>query len=112
METLQNWESEYRKELEQALEARQAGNEGKARVCARRAAGIIAAEYLKRRGISSTGYSAYALLQTLKNIPDLPADIQETASHFLVSLNPDHTFPIQADLIGEARWLAEQLVEI
>ncbi|MGE5222397.1 MAG: hypothetical protein ACM3PY_08170 [Omnitrophica WOR_2 bacterium] len=112
IETLQNWESEYQKEIDHALESRQAGNEGKARVCARRAAGIIAAEYLKRRGIPATGYNAYELLQILQNIPDLPPDVKEIASHFLLRLKPDHTFPIHSDLVGEARWLAAQLVEI
>jgi hypothetical protein len=38
------------KEFELAERARANGNEGRARVCARRAAGIAAREYLTRKG--------------------------------------------------------------
>ena len=37
-------------EFERAASARRKGNEGQARVCARRAAGIAIREYLIRRG--------------------------------------------------------------
>ena len=40
-----DWQAEIQAELEKAQQARARGNEGQARVCARRAAGIAAREY-------------------------------------------------------------------
>ncbi len=46
-----------------ALAARGRGNEGQARVCARRAAGVAVREYFLRLGIPIVNPGAYDLLQ-------------------------------------------------
>lgn len=97
-------------ELEQAEAARSAGNPGKARVCARRAAGIIAGEYLRRSDSDAPGSSAYTRLRQLQNQPGLPANILTVTQHFLERVNTDYELPSEADLIAEARWLAEVLL--
>lgn len=89
-------------ELQQAHQARQQGNEGKARVCARRAAGTAAGIYLARRGITSQASSAYKNLETLKNLPDLPTQAYQFIEHLLLHVNEDFNLPADIDLIDEA----------
>ncbi len=102
----------FETELNRAETARAANNEGMARVCARRAAGMVANAYLLRRGLpSSPGSSAYDSLRYLVTLPALPDGVQSIAGHFLLRITPDHTLPVQADLIAEARWLARQLLD-
>lgn len=110
MKTSRDWKEKARAELHLAETARQAGNEGKARVCARRAAGHIAGEYLQRRGAPSRSTSAISRLQVLITLPDLEPQVRETAGHFLLRINPDHQLPVEVDLISEARWLAQSLL--
>jgi hypothetical protein len=105
-----SWQENFSEELRQAEVAREAGNEGMARVCARRAAGIAAGEYLRRHGLALSNPSAYARLKFLTQLPQTPPPVQEVINHFLQRINPDRSLPIQADLIAEARWLANELL--
>jgi quercetin dioxygenase-like cupin family protein len=98
-------------ELDHALSARAEGNEGKARVCARRAAGIAAGEYLKSNGYPDPGPSAYDRLKYLCEISRLPGEVNRVAAHFMIRVTPDHTLPLDIDLISEARWLVEKLLD-
>jgi hypothetical protein len=110
MDPLTKWQFRFEDELHQAELARAAGNEGRARVCARRAAGIVVGEYLHRRGLPSPGPSAYDRLMLISSLPDLSPALREIAQHFLVRVTTDYTLPIQADLIIEAHQLAEGLL--
>ncbi len=105
-----SWKAGFENELTQAQSAREAGNEGRARVCARRAAGIVIGEYLRRTGQPSPGTSALDRLRYLANLEDESDEIREIAGHFLVRIGADWNLPIQADLIADARWLAEALL--
>ncbi|HEY9528224.1 MAG TPA: hypothetical protein VIR02_14110, partial [Anaerolineales bacterium] len=67
-----DWQAQVNAEFEKAEQARANGNEGQARVCARRAAGIVIREYLTRQGIRPPSVSAYDLLNLLKEDPRLP----------------------------------------
>jgi len=49
---MNDWKDKLEIEFERAETARSSGNEGQARVCARRAAGIAIREYYARRGQS------------------------------------------------------------
>ncbi len=100
----------FQRELERAESARAAKNEGMARVCARRAAGLAVSAYFRQRGLSSLGPSAYDNLRRLAALPDVPEQVRQVAEHFLVRITPEHTLPVEADLIAEARWLAVQLL--
>lgn len=103
----EHWKTKFEAELKQAEAAREAGNEGMARVCARRAAGHVLTEYYTRRDLPFVGPSAYDHLKTLEELPDVPERVRQVARHFLVRITPEHTLPVEADLIAEARWLAE-----
>lgn len=104
------WKKRLNAELTRAEEVRAAGNEGMARVCARRAAGIAIAEYLERQAQPRLDDSAYDLLKFLSQMPDAPERVRAVAGHFLARANPDRSLSVQADLVAEARWLAAQLL--
>jgi len=91
--------------------ARLTGNEGKARVCARRAAGIAVRALFNASGETVKDPSAYAVLNHLCQLETTPRHIKETASRMLTRVAPDYTLPIQTDLIADARvliaWAAE-----
>lgn len=106
------WKKRLKAELTQAEEARSAGNEGMARVCARRAAGIAIAEYLERQGQPRPEDSAYELLKFLSQMPGTSEQLSAVAGHFLARANPDRSLSVQADLVAEARWLVAQLLGI
>lgn len=104
------WKQKTQNELDLALVARKAGNEGKARVCSRRAAGYIAGEYLRRIGVPADSSSAYTRLQILQARPELTPAAREIVAHLLQRSTPDFTLPIPVDLIAEARQLAFELL--
>lgn len=97
-------------EFDRAEQARAKGNEGQARVCARRAAGIAIREYFNHSETHAPAASAYDLLNLLKEDPQLPADLKQTAEHLTMRVTEEFKLPINADLIAEARKLCEWLI--
>ena len=102
--------TQLRKEFEKAQQARISKNEGQARVCARRAAGIAARDYLTRNGTQVPNMSAYDLLVLLKEDTNLSPDMQLIVDHLTVRVTEDFELPIDADLIAEARVLCDWLL--
>jgi len=98
------------KELERAEQARARGNEGQARVCARRAAGIAAREYFARRGETIRTPSAYDLLNLLIEDFSLSDELREIAMHLTLRVNEEFKLPTDIDLIVEAKKLCEGLL--
>ena len=96
-------------ELAQAETARASGYEGRARVNARRAAGMAVRAYLMARGeVVGTG-SAVNLLQALRDQPDTPDELRQVLEHLLLRVNQDFELPLSVDLIVETRWLVQSL---
>jgi len=91
----------YHDELNHAREARHNGLEGRARVCARRAAGTAFAVYFKDP-LSQSGKSAMDYLQMAKSDHRLPGEIQHAAERLTHQVNADHHLPDGFDLIGDA----------
>jgi hypothetical protein len=106
-----DWQAEINTEFEKAEQARARGNEGRARVCARRAAGIAAREYLARQGVRPPSVSAYDLLNLLKEDARLSANLQQIADHLTLRVTEEFKLPINADLIQEARTFCEELLK-
>ncbi len=113
-------------ELEQAEMARAGGNEGRARVCARRAAGIAAGVFLARHARlpghtagapdepsftdPASSPSAYTLLQRLAVQSDVDPVIRQAAVHLTMRVSQDFTLPQEVDLIAEAKMLCARLL--
>lgn len=105
------WQSEIQAEFEKAAQARQRGNEGQARVCARRAAGIAIREYLSRGGIRPPSTSAYDLLNSIKEDPLLPQDLKLLADHLTIRVTEEFKLPVDVDLVEEAKQFCDKLLK-
>ncbi|MEE3255477.1 MAG: hypothetical protein VX199_07240, partial [Chloroflexota bacterium] len=78
---ISNLPQEVKSELELAVAVRSTGNEGKARVHARRAAGWAIRSWYARQGCSKKGQSAFSYLQSVSNDSSVPGHIREAVSH-------------------------------
>ena len=110
MRGMSDWRTDFEMEITRAESARAKKNEGQARVCARRAAGIVLREYFARMGIPVRSPSAYDLLNLLAEQPLLPLDAKRAASSLTQRVDERFNLPTEADLIAEARKLCEALL--
>jgi len=105
-----DWQTEIKAEFDKAEQARARGNEGQARVCARRAAGVAIRQYLSRQGIRPPSVSAYDLLNLLKDDARLSPDLRRIADHLTLRVNEEFKLPVDADLVAEARKFCDELL--
>lgn len=104
-----DWQTQIQAEFERAERARARGNEGQARVCARRAAGIAAREYFARQGRAFRTPSAYDLLNLLAEDLHLSADLKRSAVYLTLRVDEEFKLPVDIDLIAEAGKLVNAL---
>jgi hypothetical protein len=107
---MNNSANEIQVEFERARRARTNGNEGQARVLARRAAGIAIRDYYTRNGLPLPSRSAHDLLNLIKEQTLLPPDLKLVADHLTLRVTEEFKLPIDADLIAEAQALCEWLL--
>ena len=107
---MSDWKAKIEAEFDRAQDARASGNEGQARVCARRAAGTAIREYYARRGQSVRTPSAYDLLQLLADEPHLSPELKQAAAYLTLRVNEEFKLPIDVDLLEEARKLCDGLL--
>lgn len=104
-------------ELAQAAKARAEGNEGRARVCARRAAGWAIEAYLLDQREPIPTANAFKLIQHFATFPGHTGQVNAVLHHLTVKLEKDSEdsdayYPVDGvDLVAEARWLAEELLQ-
>ena len=107
METI--FDIEIQKEFHNAQVARENGNEGRARVCARRAAGAALKIYFSRQDLPFNGLSAFELLQVFIKQPGIPSSAMQNAVNLTLSVSESFQLPVKVDLIYEAHCLCELL---
>jgi hypothetical protein len=105
-----DWLERFDLELANAERARGRANEGQARVCARRAAGIAAAEYYERRGLAPRTISALDVLQQLLNDTAVPDAAMPALRNLLLQVDEEFRLPPGVDLIADARSLRDHLL--
>ncbi len=104
-----NWKTQLNKEFKMAEDALNLNNQGKMRVCARRAAGISIREYLKERGIAPPSVSAYDLLKYLEEMGDTPPDLRQASAYLRLRVTEEFRLPIEIDLVAEAKKIVSSL---
>jgi hypothetical protein len=92
-------------EMKNAEQARSRGNEGMARVCARRAAGLVAQEFLLHQGVQLRKGSTFEALKLLVTFPGLPEPLHTAAAHLTTTVSPEFSLPEEFDLIADAHAL-------
>ena len=105
-----DWRAQIRVEFDKAEKARNRGNEGQARVCARRVAGIAAREYFARLGQPVRTPSSYDLLNLLVEERSLSDDLRQWARYLTLRVTEDFKLPVDVDLIVIARKLCDGLL--
>ncbi|MEX2160408.1 MAG: hypothetical protein WD751_00695 [Anaerolineales bacterium] len=105
-----DWRQRAREALETAEAARASGNEGMARVCARRAGGWAADANLKQGGADIGTPSLLEPMRQLQDQGGTSLRAKEILGHLLTvkkkdSLESDSYFPLDVDLVAEAREL-------
>jgi HEPN domain-containing protein len=103
---MSDWQSEYQKEIDAARAARQQNNEGQARVCARRAAGVVIREHYRQRGQPIRNPSAYDLLKMLTEDLSQPEAVRQSAAFLTLRVNEAFKLPVEIDLVKEAESIA------
>jgi hypothetical protein len=96
-------------ELEKALQARNIGNEGMARVLARRAAALAIRSYLAKQDFDQRGLSLNALIKDEEVRKGLPSSTYGALNRLTTRTGMDFQFPIDFDLLLDAQLVIEIL---
>jgi len=99
-----------RRELIDAEQARIDGNEGRARVCARRAAGWAVSFTRSLNEGREIEANAYEMLQWLAQQADTADAVRAAAARLTVRVSLDHTLPFPEDPLEDARMIVEALL--
>lgn len=96
------------REFEQARLARAGGLEGRARVCARRAAGFALREYLSDAP-SLANANVYQLLQAFQQLSQIPDSARKNAERLVMRVDEAYHLPSEIDLLVESQQLVETI---
>ncbi len=99
-------------ELGQAEKSRREGFEGRARVCARRAAGIAIRVFFTQRGIPEAALSTLDLIRAFKDLPGIPQEMRLSAEMLILRVDEAHQLPFEIDLIAVSRKLIDELDQL
>lgn len=98
----------FRKEYQTAQEAQAAGLEGRARVCARRAAGLLIQKYLEMQKINPIKMNSLDLIKHLQQTSDSP-ELVLLLGHYSEIVTSDHRLASEVDLVANLPILAKLL---
>jgi len=98
-----SFSAEVQLELDRAGEALAEKNEGKARVCCRRAAGAAIRQWVaKQPQPPAWGQMAITQLRTLAEETAVPAEVQHAAARLSTTVAKDHTLPFEDSPLEDA----------
>jgi len=95
------------REMERAGEARKEGNEGMARVCARRAAGAAVGHWMLTHPLARAGADAMSRLRAFSLAAAVPPDVRQAAERLCARVTGDFTAPFPVDPLADARSIAQ-----
>jgi hypothetical protein len=101
---------DVRAELEAAVRAREDGNEGMARVCARRAAGWAIGLVHGQFAEGEQPPNAYHLLQWFSSKEDAPEALRQAAKRLTTRITPAHTLPHPDDPLEDAQAIVQAML--
>jgi HEPN domain-containing protein len=90
-------------ELASAHKERGRGNEGRARVCARRAAGWAIGAHFARLTGAKPPRSVLSLLHWLHQRTDIDEEIRNAAMRLTIHVTPSHDLPFDEDPLVDAQ---------
>lgn len=100
------------KEMDLANSARTKGNEGMARVCARRAAGIAVRKFLVSKGYGPDYLNNFEILNDPSCRKLMPLEIIRSLDNLTMRVDENYNLPIEIDLIADAENVISKLTEV
>jgi hypothetical protein len=97
-------------ELDQADLLRAQGREGRARVCARRAAGWAVAVFRQQRSGVETHPNAYHQLRWVQKLEDMPIELRKAADRLTTHVTLSHELPHREDPLKDAEIIVRALL--
>lgn len=104
------WPAPINAEFAGAEAAWNEGNEGKARVCARRAVALADEVRLAQRAQPSWRGDALAHLRRIQQDVSFPSSVREAAERLTTTVPKKQTAPFTTDPIGDAKIIIESLM--
>jgi hypothetical protein len=98
-----------KQELVAAEAAWNEGNEGKARVCARRAVGLSTKDWLEHHPVRRWRGDAMEHLRQIQQDASFPLSIRQAAQRLSTTVNRQQTAPFTTDPIGDAKLIIAHL---
>jgi hypothetical protein len=89
-------------ELKKAEHCRNEGNEGMARVCSRRAAGLALRHYLVKIGQNHPHLNNFEIMANEDIRKLLPEETSGLLDHLILRVDAQHNIPAHIDLIADA----------
>ena len=102
-----SWKEEFEHELKAGQVAEEQQNHGRARVCARRAVGLVLTEFYKEAGIIG-GTDAVKLLERFLQEEQVPELVFKAGNRLRSRVSPDFTSPSEHPL-DDARMVIDHL---
>lgn len=96
-------------ELVAAEAARQNSNDGKARVCARRAVALATEAWLARLPLPRWRGDAMAHVRQIQQDASLPLPVRQAAERLSTSVTRQHAAPFTTDPVADARLIITHL---
>ena len=104
--------SAIQKELNAGREASADGNAGRARVCARRAAGCALSWYATRNPDPEYKSDTIRQLTRLREDKSFPAAVREAALRLSTRISLDFTYPFGEDPLNDARLIIDHITAV
>lgn len=102
--------SSVEQELRAAELAWEVGNEGKARVCARRAVALALAAWSARAGQTTWPGDVMEQLRQIHQHAAFPVSVREAAERLSAAVTKRHELPFTVDPLSDARLIVGHLV--
>ncbi len=96
------FDEEINRELAIALSAQANGNHGRARVCARRAAGVAIGWYLRMIPHQGWGENVMSRLEHLKADNSFPENVRDAADRLSMKITNQFSYPSGHDPVRDA----------
>jgi HEPN domain-containing protein len=100
------------KEFASAREALKIGNDGKARVCARRAAGQALTWFLTRFPKNNWGTDVLSQLLHLKDDSSFPQEVRDAAKRLTTKVSDRFNYPFSSDPIHDANLIIQHIEQL
>ena len=111
MPTAEGYKEQIAKELALAEASRKQENEGRARVCARRAVGIAIVWFYSSMNIEVKEIQSVDLLRRIQGDDSFPWDVQQAASRLSARITSDFQYASPTDPLADARLIIECIMK-